>query len=856
MGYSRKEVLNSTIEYFNGDELAANVWINKYALKDSDGNLYEKTPDDMHRRLAKELYRIESKYPNPLSEDEIFNLLKDFKYIIPQGGSMSGIGNDRQIVSLSNCFVIGSDNEDSYGSIMKVDEEQVQLMKRRGGVGHDLSHIRPKDSPVHNSALTSTGIVPFMERYSNSTREVGQDGRRGALMLSLDIRHPNVDDFIDAKLDNTKVTGANISVKISDEFMNAVKNEEPFILRYPINNDINLKPSLINDLKFNALHKDGSSYYKKIDSKKVFDKLVDNSWKSAEPGILFWDKIINESPADCYANQGFKTKSTNPCGELPLPPYDSCRLLAINLFSYVDNPFTKSAHFNIALFKDHVKKAQRLMDDIVDLEVEKIDMILNKISNDPESDKTKMVEKELWEKMRSMAENGRRTGLGITGEGDMLAALGYTYGTSEATKVVGDIHKQLAINAYKSSCIMGEERGGFSIWDSKLEINNPFLNRLRKHDDELNKLLDKPRRNIALLTIAPTGSVSLMTQTTSGIESAFLVSYKRNRKINPNDKNAKVTFTDENGDSWEEYNVFHHHFKTWLEINGYDIDEVRNYTKTELNKLIKKSPYNNATSDTVDWVEKVKMQGEIQKWVDHSISVTVNLPKETSKNVVYDVFMAAWRYGCKGVTIYRDGSRSGVLVGNNDKVNEILKETHAPKRPKKLKCDILRFQNNKEKWVGFVGLMEDKPYEIFTGLLDSFPVPNYVETGWVEKNKNDGKSRYDFIYFDKDGYEQKMIGLSRAFKEEYWNYGKLISGVLRHGMPIPNIVNLVDGLSLSDNIVSWKSGVKRMLKKYIINDSDSNDKCPMCGNKLTFNDGCLICKDTDEKEGCGWSKCG
>jgi ribonucleoside-diphosphate reductase alpha chain len=797
----------------------------------------------MHHRLAKELARIEHKYKNGKTENEIYEILKDFKYIIPQGGPMSGIGNNKQIVSLSNCFVIGYEH-DSYGSIMKVDEQQVQLMKRRGGVGHDLSHIRPKGYNVKNSALTSTGIVPFMERYSNSTREVGQDGRRGALMLSFDIRHPNANDFMDAKMEDGKITGANISLKLNDDFMKAVINDTTFFQQYPV---------ISNSVP---------TFSEEIEAKPLFNKIVHNAWKSAEPGILFWDTVINESVSDCYSDEGFKTVSTNPCGEIPLPPYDSCRLLAINLYSYVKQPFTKKATFDYELFKKHAEWAQRIMDDIVDLEIEKIEKILEKIESDNEPEHIKNVEKELWLNMINMAKKGRRTGIGITAEGDMLAAMGLTYGTTKATKFSTEIHKQLALNVYKASCKLAKDRGSFEMWDFNKEVNNPFIKRLIDADSELKELMKHGRRNVSLLTIAPTGSVSLMTQTTSGIEPAFLVAYKRRRKINPNDKNTRVDYIDENGDSWEEYTVVHHKFKIWMSENGYDTSDMNKYSSEDLNEMVKKSSYFNATSNDVDWVEKVKMQGAIQKWVDHSISVTVNLPKDTTEEIVAKVYTTAWEAGCKGVTVYRDGSRSGVLISDSKKsetnVNEIIKQNNAPKRPKRLKCEILRFQNNKEKWIGFTGLLENEPYEVFTGLLESISIPNYIESGWIVKNRDkNGKSRYDFEYTDRDGYIQTYNGLSRAFNKEYWNYGKLISGVIRHGMPIPNLINLIDSLDMPDSIVSWKSGVKRMLKKHIKDETESNDqKCPMCGNTLTFTDGCLSCIDTKEQEGCGWSKCG
>lgn len=837
--YKREEIFSEVVKYFKGDELAANSWINKYALKDSEGNLYERTPDDMHRRIAKEIARIESNYKNPLTEDEIFDVIKNFRYIVPQGGPMSGIGNNKQIVSLSNCFVVGHEY-DSYGAIIRVDEEQVQLMKRRGGVGHDLSHIRPKGSPVKNSALTSTGIVPFMERYSNTTREVAQDGRRGALMLSLSSKHPDVEAFIDAKMESGKVTGANVSVKITDDFMESVKNGGEYTQQYPIDSD-------------------NPVYVKKINPKTIFDKIIHNAWKSAEPGILFWDTIIKESIPDCYVDEGFKTLSTNPCGEIPLCPYDSCRLIAVNLYSYVINPFTPEATFDNELFKKHVQIAQRIMDDIIDLELEKVDSIIEKLDNDPEPDHIKVIERNLWENIKNMSIKGRRTGVGVTAEGDMLAALGLTYGTKEATNFSVEIHKTLAINAYKSSCYLAKDRGTFQVYSWEKEKNNPMIKRLCESDAELADLLKKyGRRNIALLTIAPTGTVSLMTQTTSGIEPVFLPIYKRRRKINPNDKNVRVDFVDENGDSWEEYLVVHPKFLKWMKVNGHNVEDVRKQSDDYLKELIKLSPYNNATSADVDWVEKVRMQGEVQKWVDHSISVTVNLPENVTEDVVAKVYMTAWESGCKGITVYREGSRSGVLISNKDKkedktVSEIIKDNDAPKRPKKVECEIMRFQNNHEKWIGFLGLYgkDKRPIELFTGMIDSFPIPTYVDKGWIVKEKNgDNKSRYDFVYIDKDGYEQTIKGLNRAFNPNFWNIAKLISGILRHGMPIPNVYNLIDTLELEDGIVSWKTGVKRMFKKFIKDGTEvTGQKCPECQNeKLKFQDGCVSCD-------CGWSKC-
>ena len=835
--YTHEEALASSIEYFKGDELAATVWINKYALKDSYGKLYEKNPDQMHMRIAREIARIEKKYANPMSEDEVYALLKDFKYIVPQGSPMTGIGNRFQIASLSNCFVIGHDGpSDSYGGIMKIDQEQVQLMKRRGGVGHDLSHVRPKGSPVLNSALTSTGVVPFMERYSNSTREVAQDGRRGALMLSISIKHPDAEKFIDAKLEKGKITGANVSVKINHEFMEAVVNDTKYVQKFPIDSD-------------------NPIYVKEINARKLWNKIIHNAWKSAEPGVLFWDTIISESVPDCYADFGYKTVSTNPCGEIPLCPYDSCRLLAINLYGYIDNPFTEKASFNFDLFRTHVHYAQRIMDDIIDLELEKIDAILEKINKDPEDIEIKGVEKKLWEKIRIKAEEGRRTGIGITAEGDMLAALGLRYGSDNAIDFSVEVHKTLALEAYKSSMELAKERGPFSIYNSTLEKDNPFIQRLKGEDEQFyNDMVKYGRRNIALLTIAPTGTTSLMTQTTSGIEPVFMPVYKRRRKVNPNDSSVKVAFVDEVGDAWEEYNVFHHKFVTWLEANGYNIEEVKLYDDGKLNEIVHKSPYYKATSNDVDWVNKVRMQGEVQKWVDHSISVTINLPKTVSEDLVGDLYVSAWRNGCKGVTVYRDGSRSGVLLSKEAKKEE--EEAKKYKRPKILDAEIIRFNNNEEKWIAFVGLKDNKPYEIFTGMADEemFPIPKSIATGKIIKNRDEkGVSRYDFQYVDKYGYKNTLGGLSHMFNKEFWNYAKLISSVLRHGMPIPDVVNLVSSLRLdSDAINTWKVGVERALKKYIPNGTKAKKGvCTECGSdSLIYQEGCLICTS------CGSSKCG
>jgi len=835
--FSQEEAYQASLRYFSGDDLAARVWVNKYALKDSFGNIYELTPDDMHWRLAREIARIEQKYPHPIAEKEIFHTLKDFRYIVPQGGPMTGIGNNFQIASLSNCFVVGNNgNSDSYGGIMKIDQEQVQLMKRRGGVGHDLSHIRPKGSPVKNSALTSTGIVPFMERYSNSTREVAQDGRRGALMLSVSIKHPDAEKFIDAKLEQGKVTGANVSVKLHDDFMKAVENGESYFQRYPITGDEVL-------------------YSNEISAAELWRKIVHNTWKSAEPGILFWDTIVRESIPDCYADLGYRTVSTNPCGEIPLCPYDSCRLIAINLYSYVEQPFTPQARFDFNLFKQHIHIAQRIMDDIIDLELEKIDAILQKIADDPETDEIKLVERNLWQNIRKKAEEGRRTGIGITAEGDMLAALGLRYGTEDATDFSEEVHKTVTLEAYRSSVRLATERGPFAIYSAEREQNNPLIRRIRLADPGLyEEMVKSGRRNIALLTIAPTGTTSLMTQTTSGIEPVFMPVYRRRRKVNPNDKGVRVDFVDEVGDHWEEFTVFHHKFKTWMEVNGLETD--RKFSQEELDDLVKKSPYYQATSNDVDWVAKVHMQGRIQKWVDHSISVTINLPAHVSEELVGQLFFEAWKSGCKGVTVYRDGSRSGVLI--SEKKEEKKKFSPFPtKRPEILEADVVRFRNNKENWVAFIGLIGNMPYEIFTGLSDDedgILLPRSVTKGYIIKNwEDDDTSRYDFQYINKRGYKTTIEGLSYKFNPVYWNYAKLISGVLRHGMPIHKVVELVTSLQLdNETINSWKAGVARALKKYIPNGTIAEDaRCEDCGSdEVVYQEGCLVCRS------CGSSKCG
>lgn len=843
--YTYDEAFEASLQYFKGDELAARVWVNKYAVKDSFGNIFEKSPEDMHWRIANEVARIEAKYKNGLNALQLYELLDHFKYIVPQGSPMTGIGNDFQVASLSNCFVIGIDGAaDSYGGIIRIDEEQVQLMKRRGGVGHDLSHIRPKGSPVKNSALTSTGLVPFMERYSNSTREVAQDGRRGALMLSVSIKHPDSEAFIDAKMTEGKVTGANVSVKLDDAFMQAAVNGTPYKQQYPVDSD---QPVFTKD----------------IDASALWKKIVHNAWKSAEPGVLFWDTIIRESVPDCYADLGYRTVSTNPCGEIPLCPYDSCRLLAINLYSYVVNPYTKEAYFDFDLFKKHVALAQRIMDDIIDLELEKIEKIIAKIDSDPESEEVKEAEKHLWEKIYKKSGQGRRTGVGITAEGDMLAAMGLRYGTEEATEFSEQVHKTIALEAYRSSVNMAKERGAFAIYDSEREKNNPFINRLKEADPELYEEMKKyGRRNIACLTIAPTGTTSLMTQTTSGIEPVFMPVYKRRRKVNPNDPQTHVDFVDETGDAFEEYIVFHHKFVEWMTVNGYD--PTKRYTQEEIDKLVEKSPYYKATSNDVDWLMKVKMQGRIQKWVDHSISVTINLPNDVDEALVNRLYVEAWRSGCKGCTVYRDGSRSGVLLSTQkdkkDKKEELppcKPPTVVEVRPKVLEAEVVRFQNNKEKWVAFVGLLDGHPYEIFTGLQDDeegISLPKSVTTGRIIKNiDEEGNKRYDFQFENKRGYKTTIEGLSEKFNKEYWNYAKLISGVLRWRMPIDRVIKLVDSLQLdSENINTWKNGVERALKKYVTDGTSAEgQKCPNCGNEtLVYQEGCLICKT------CGTSRCG
>lgn len=855
--YTFDEAFEESLKYFDGDQLAARVWVNKYAMKDSFGHIYEKSPLEMHWRIANEVARIEKKYKNPLSAQEIFDLLDHFRYIVPAGSPMTGIGNTHQVASLSNCFVIGLDGDaDSYGAIMRIDEEQVQLMKRRGGVGHDLSHIRPAGSPVNNSALTSTGIVPFMERYSNSTREVAQDGRRGALMLSVSIKHPDSEAFIDAKMTEGKVTGANVSVKIDDEFMRCATEDEPYTQQWPIHD---VHPSVV----------------KQISARKLWDKIVHNAWKSAEPGILFWDTILRESIPDCYADLGFRTVSTNPCGEIPLCPYDSCRLLSINLYSYVENPFTPQASFNYDLFKKHVQLAQRIMDDIVDLEMEKIDLIMNKIDKDPQLEEVKGAEYHLWEKIKRKSSLGRRTGVGITAEGDMIAAMGLRYGTQEATDFSVSVHKTLALNAYRSSVNLAEERGAFEIYDANREAKNPFILRIKEADPALYADMVKyGRRNIACLTIAPTGTTSIMTQTTSGIEPVFMPVYKRRRKVNPTDKDVHVDFVDEVGDSFEEYIVYHKKFVEWMKINGFDTD--KRYSQDEINELVAKSPYYKATANDVDWLMKVKMQGAIQKWVDHSISVTVNLPNDVDESLVNRLYVEAWKSGCKGCTIYRDGSRSGVMISasKSEKKEAEKQGTADPKeqekddvenkqpevvevRPKELDCDVVRFQNNKEKWVAFVGLLDGYPYEIFTGLQDDeegISLPKGVTKGKIIKQTNeDGSHRYDFQFKNKRGYKTTVEGLSEKFNPEYWNYAKLISGVLRYRMPIDHVLKLVSSLSLKDqSINTWKNGVERALKKYIENGTKAKGKkCPVCGHEnLVYQEGCLICTN------CGASRCG
>ena len=838
---SYNDAVAASKEYFAGDELAATVWVSKYALKDSFGHIYERTPEDMHHRISAELERIENKYPNPMGKEEIFSLLDHFRYIIPQGGPMTGIGNNLQVASLSNCFVIGNrKHSDSYGGIFRMDEEQVQLMKRRGGVGHDLSGLRPTGTPVLNSALTSTGIVPFMERYSNSTREVAQDGRRGALMLSLSIKHPDAERFIDAKTQSGKVTGANVSIKIDDEFMRAAMEGRPYHQQFPINAE---KPVIETE----------------IDAKKLWDKIIHNAWQSAEPGVLFWDTIIRESIPDCYADQGFTTVSTNPCGEIPLCPYDSCRLLALNLLSYVEKPFTPEAKFNFDLFREHVGKAMRMMDDIIDLELEKVDLIINKVAGDPEEEEIRRVEYDLWQKIKDMALKGRRTGLGITAEGDMLAALGLRYGSDEAIDFAVSVHRTLAVEAYRASVKMAQERGAFPLYDTAREKGNPMIERLREADPELYAEMEKyGRRNIAMLTIAPTGTTSLMSQTTSGIEPVFRPVYKRRRKINPSDKGKTPDFIDNMGEKFEEYYVYHHQFVKWAEKSGFNTDNLQKISDEELDKMLKASPYYGATANDIDWVAKVRMQGAIQKWVDHSISVTVNLPNDVSEELVADVYRTAWECGCKGVTVYRDGCRDGVLIDakkKDDKKEQKCASVSSHKRPTSIPADIVRFKNGSEDWIAFVGIQDGRPYEIFTGKIeeDAMYIPRKITSGWILKVREaDGSKRYDFQYQDRYGYTNTIGGISRLFDEEFWNYAKLISGVLRHGMPIDKVVHLIDGLHLnSESINTWKNGVQRALKQYIADGTKAKSKCPQCGQEeMAYQNGCLTCMS------CGYSKCG
>lgn len=848
MTYTYNEAFEASKKYFEGDELAARVWATKYALKDSQGNYFELTPDDMHRRIAREIARIEKKYKNPMDEQLLFDLMSHFRYLVPQGSPMAGIGNNLQVGSLSNCFVIGLKGEpDSYGGIIKIDEEQVQLMKRRGGVGHDLSHLRPKGAEVKNSALTSTGLVPFMERYSNSTREVAQDGRRGALMLTVSVKHPDSEAFVDAKMTEGKITGANVSLKIDDAFMQAAIEGKEYTQQYPINAE---KPK----------------YTQNIDATTFWNKIIHNAWQSAEPGVLFWDTIIRESLPDCYADLGFKTVSTNPCGEIPLCPYDSCRLLAINLYSYVENPFTPNAKFNFSKFKEHVMYAQRMMDDIIDLEMEKIETIIAKIEADPETDEVKATELNLWKKIKEKTSQGRRTGVGTTAEGDMIAAMGLTYGTEEATKFSVEVHKTLALAAYRSSVMLASERGAFPVFDYKREANNPFMNRLKEVDPELYDLMVKyGRRNIACLTIAPTGTTSILTQTTSGIEPVFLPVYKRRRKVNANDKEVRVDFVDESGDAFEEYVVYHPKFITWMNINGIEVKD--NYTQEQIDEIVAKSPYYKATSNDVDWLNKVKMQGAVQKWVDHSISVTINLPNDVSEDMVNKLYVEAWKSGCKGCTVYRDGSRSGVLISlKNEKKKTTENAAPSPadengfvthKRPIELDADVVRFQNNKEKWIAFIGLIDGKPYEIFTGIADDDEgifCPKSVSKGKIIKVIDEnGQKRYDFQFVNKRGFKTTIEGLSEKFNPEFWNYAKLISGVLRYRMPIAQVLKLVGSLELDNqSINTWKVGVERALKKYLPNgEKASGQTCPNCGQEsLVYQEGCLICTN------CGTSRCG
>ncbi|WP_431136467.1 adenosylcobalamin-dependent ribonucleoside-diphosphate reductase [Psychroserpens mesophilus] len=838
--YTYNDVFKHALPYFNNDELAATTWINKYCLKDNQGNYLEKTPDEMHLRMAKEFARVEKKYAvsqaaldnlsaygkqrNPLDETKIYQLFKDFKYVIPQGSVMFGLGNDQVIASLSNCIVVPS-VLDSYGGVCYTDEQLAQLFKRRCGVGVDLSELRPKDAQVSNAAGSTTGAVSFMNRFSNTTREVAQNGRRGALMLTMDVKHPDIEDFITIKQDLTKVTGANISIRLSDEFMQAVVNDTKFTLQWPIESKT-------------------PTYTKEINAKDLWQKIITCAHNTAEPGLIFWDRQHHYSTSSIYPE--FKNSSTNPCSEIAMQGGDSCRLIAVNLFSFVEAPFTKKAKFNFKKFYEVVYESQRLMDDLVDLELEAVEKILDKINTDPEPDTIKRTEKETWELLKETGRKGRRTGLGFTALADAIAGLGIKFDTDDALSVVDDIMKTKMTAEFDSSIDMAITRGQFEVFNRNIEDTSEFVQMMAKEFPETyERMMEFGRRNISISTVAPTGSLSMLAQVSSGIEPVFLLSYIRRRKVNTNDENSKVDFVDDLGDGFEEFTVYHKKYETWMNTTG----------KTE----VFKSPYAGATAPEIDWKKRVEMQALVQKYTTHSISSTINLASDVTVDLVGDIYIDSWQKGLKGITVYRDGSRSGILVSTDDdskEKNTKVTETLIAKRPDVVEAEIVRFHNESEKWLAVIGLVDGRPYEIFTGKMkDAFNLPQWVEKGWVIKNRNeDDTSRYDFQYIDNEGYKITIEGLSRSFNKEFWNYAKLISGVLRHGMPIPYVVDLIQNLNLyDDHINTWKNGVARALKRFVPEGAEAVDKkCPSCNDPegLIFEEGCLKCKS------CGHSKCG
>ena len=840
ISYTYKDVLEQSLEYFNNDELAATTWINKYCLKDKHGNYLEKSPDEMHLRMAKEFGRVENKYAStetvsehlsdygknrkPLDETKIYQLFKDFKYVIPQGSVMFGLGNDQVIASLSNCIVVPS-VLDSYGGVCHTDEQLAQLFKRRCGVGVDLSELRPKDALVSNAAGSTTGAVSFMNRFSNTTREVAQNGRRGALMLTMDVKHPDIEDFITIKQDLTKITRANISIRLSDEFMQAVVNDTKFTLQWPIES------------------KD-PEYTKEIDAKDLWDKIITCAHNTAEPGLIFWDRQHHYSTSSVYPE--FKNSSTNPCSEIAMQGGDSCRLIAVNLFGFVEAPFTKNAKFNFKKFYEVVYETQRLMDDLVDLELEAVERILAKINADPEPEAIKRTEKDLWNLLAETGKKGRRTGLGFTALADAIAALGIKFDTDDALAVVNDIMKTKMTAEFDSSIDMAITRGQFEVFNRNIEDTSEFVQMMAKEFPEMyERMMEHGRRNISISTVAPTGSLSMLAQVSSGIEPVFLLSYVRRRKVNTNDENSKVDFVDELGDGFEEFTVYHKKYETWMNTTG----------KSD----VAESPYAGATAPEIDWKKRVEMQALVQKYTTHSISSTINLASDVTVDSVGDIYVDSWQKGLKGITVYRDGSRSGILVSTDQKTKEqtiTSTETLTAKRPDRIVAEIVRFHNDSEKWLAVIGLVDGRPYEIFTGQMkDAFNLPQWVEKGWVTKNRNDdGSSRYDFQYIDSEGYKITIEGLSRSFDKEFWNYAKLISGVLRHGMPIPYVVDLVQNLNLyDDHINTWKNGVARALKRFVPEGTEALDKkCPNCNDPdgLIFEEGCLKCKS------CGDSKCG